>query len=116
MSDFDKDANRILAYSYLESLIKKRKIKKANKFIGTSVTKGIEADFEKGELNFGELEETFNQVLLEIENTPDVRQSLVNTLKAMHEAGGDLNQLYSADAIVERSYDTFERVIFLEDD
>ena len=50
-------------------------------------------------LNFKELEELYDKTLRDIENSPEVRRELIDSLKKYQAEHGDLNQLYSAEDI-----------------
>lgn len=112
MDIFD-DANRLLAYTVVTNLIKKRKIKKANKFVGS--VQPQPAEELPADMTFGELEDRFDTALYEIENSPEMRSSLVQVLKNLHKHN-NLNNLYSADAIVEKSFDSLEGFLFDKDE
>ncbi len=107
-----EDANKLLAYSFVASLIKKRKIKKARKFI-SEADKDDSVLSSYADMSFGEMQAQFENVLDTIENSPDIRENLVSTLRDLHKEGKDLNELYATEDIVDANYDTFKN-LFME--
>jgi hypothetical protein len=76
-----------------------------NKMLACSLVSKM---IEKGEnpskeslayLNFKDLEKLYNQTLKEVNDCPEIRQELVDTLKKYQQEHGDLNELYSAEDI-----------------
>ena len=51
------------------------------------------------DLNFKEMEELYAKTLDEVENSPEIRKELVESLKKYQAEHGDLNELYSAEDI-----------------
>jgi hypothetical protein len=76
-----------------------------NKMLARSLVSKIIENGEAGDnkelanLNFKELEELYLKTLKDVEESPDVRKELVESLKNYQKEHGDLNQLYSAEDI-----------------
>ncbi len=110
--------NKMLAYSFVSELIKKKKVKKKGLVDGLSLEANEDAPDSKGvdsaEMSFGDLEDYYKNVLSVIENTPEIRESIVSALKNVHEQGGDLNELYPAKLIAREA--SLKSMLFLEGD
>lgn len=80
-----------------------------NKMLAFSlVSKMIEKGENPGDqsianLNFKELEKLYLNTLAEVEESPDIRKELVDSLKRYQAQYGDLNELYSAEEIASDS-------------
>lgn len=107
----------MLAYGYVSDLIKNRKIKKRKSF-NYSECENREAfsvsQVDSTDLSFSELEDFYKNIVSIIENTPEIRASLVNSLKEFQENGKDLNSLYTTDKIIEEA--SFKKVLFFTDE
>jgi hypothetical protein len=105
------DATRVLAYSFVSELIRKRRSQKVGELeesdLGYSYAKDI------ADVNFGELENYYNNVLSVIEKTPEIRESIVNTLNRLKEEGKDLNELYPSQLIA--SEPSLKSILFMND-
>lgn len=108
--------NKMLAYSFVSELIKKKKVKKAGLLSGLSDLdiEGADTGIDSAEMSFGDLEDYYKNVLSVIENTPEIRESIVSALKNVHEQGGDLNELYPAKLIAREA--SLKSMLFLEGD
>ncbi len=107
--------SKMLAYSFVSEIIEKKKLKKRNLTdvdLDSSIAEPRE-EVDLAELNFGELEEYYKSVLDVIENTPEVRENLVNSLKKYQEDGKDLNDLYPTEKIVKEP--SLKKFLFLDD-
>ncbi|MCE2928110.1 MAG: hypothetical protein LW817_00580 [Candidatus Caenarcaniphilales bacterium] len=109
--------SKMLAYSFVSELIKNKKIKK-RKFSDSAseLDSGLEFSTEEvdsANLSFSELEEYYKNVISVIENTPEVRTTLVTALKSYQENGGDLNSLYPTELIVKEG--SLKKTLFYND-
>lgn len=107
--------NKMLAYSFVSEVIKNKKIKKRKFSSGAydeSAKEFEAAEIDSANMNFGDLEAYYKNVLGVIENTPEIRQSLVDALKQYQDKGGDLNELYPTDLIVQD--ESLRRTVFLD--
>lgn len=106
------EAAKLLAYSFVSEIILKRKQKTNNK---SDFSKKSKISLEdSADVNFGELEAYYQDVVSIIENTPDVRSSIVESLKKMYREGKDLNKLYPAKVIA--GEESLSRILFLNDE
>lgn len=105
------DATRVLAYSFVSELIRKRRSRR--------VGETLDADFnghdakDIADINFGELENYYNNVLSVIEKTPEIRESIVNTLNKLKHEGKDLNDFYPAHLIANEP--SLKSILFMND-
>jgi hypothetical protein len=108
------DATKLLAYSFVSELIKKKKIKKSGNAIITEGPDGevsaMEGDI--ADVSFGDLENYYRNVVTIIENTPEIRQSIVDTLNDLKKQGKDLNDLYPARAVASET--SLKQVLFMK--
>lgn len=106
--------SKMLAFSFVSELIKKKKVKKRN--LVADLKEDSEQEFETesvdvSEMNFGDLEAYYKNVLSVIENTPEIRSSLVNSIKKVSERGEDLNDYYPSNLIAKE--ESLRKVLFL---
>ncbi len=106
----------MLAYGFVSELIENKKIKK-RKFVDGTEDPG-DKEFEAAivdtaDMSFGDLEDYYKNVLSVIENTPEVRDSIVNSLKKTQDEGIDLNKLYPTYLIVKE--ESLKKVLFMDD-
>ncbi|MEY3370704.1 MAG: hypothetical protein RLZZ361_1374 [Cyanobacteriota bacterium] len=100
--------SKMLAYSFVSELIKSNKLKKKI-FINSSLNDDL---VDTADVSFGDLEEYYKKVLTTIENTPEIRHSIVDALKAYQESGGDLNEFYPAKLIA--SEESLQKNLFFD--
>jgi hypothetical protein len=62
--------------------------------------KSKSAPIELGDSSFTEIENYYHEIMMVFKHNHDVREDLVSSLKALHEQGVDLNQLYPTELIV----------------
>ena len=73
-----------------------------NKLLASSlVSKMVENGGKAGQedISFQDLEKLYEKALNEVEKSPEIRKELVRSLKSYQTEFGDLNQLYSDEAI-----------------
>jgi hypothetical protein len=100
--------SKMLAYSFVSELIKSNKLKKK-----IFVNPGVPDDsIDSVDVSFGDLEDYYKKVLTTIENTPEIRHSIVDALKAYQDAGGDLNEFYPARLIA--SEESLQKNLFFD--
>lgn len=88
--------SKMLAYSFVSELINKKKVKKN----GHSSMEDQEPNaVDISEMSFGDLETYYKNVLAIIEESPEIRKSLVETIKQAQQTGEDLNLRYPAKLI-----------------
>jgi hypothetical protein len=102
--------SKMLAYSFVSELIKSNKIKK-RAFLNSSKTQDDDG-IDTTDVSFGDLEDYYKNVLSVIENTPEIRESIVNALKKYQEEGKDLNELYPTKLLVED--ESLRKILFLD--
>ena len=98
--------SKMLAYSFVSELIKKKKVKKRH-VLDSSQKIGLDV----AEMSFGDLEDYYKSVLSVIEETPEIRESLVNSIKQATEGGKDLNDFYSSKLVANE--DSLRKILFL---
>jgi hypothetical protein len=106
--------SKMLAYSFVSELIKKKKVKKQGVLDSIDQSKSVdpeESGIDMAEMSFGDLENYYKSVLSVIEGTPEIRESLVNSIKQVTEDGRDLNDLYSSKAMANE--DSLRKILFL---
>lgn len=107
--------SKMLAYSFVSELIKKKKVKKRSVIdSSTGESKLIESEepgLDIAEMSFGDLENYYKSVLSVIEGTPEIRQSLVNSIKQVTEDGKDLNDFYPSKSVANE--ESLRRILFL---
>ncbi len=107
--------SKMLAYSFVSELIKKKKVKKHNVLDSIIGSKSSELEEESivdmAEMSFGDLENYYKSVLSVIEETPEIRESLVNSIKRVTEDGKDLNSFYSSKMMANE--DSLRKILFL---
>ncbi len=107
--------SKMLAYSFVSELIKKKKVKKhsvLDSIMGSKTSElEEEATIDMAEMSFGDLENYYKSVLSVIEETPEIRESLVNSIKRVTEDGKDLNSFYSSKQMANE--DSLRKVLFL---
>jgi len=110
-----QQVNKMLAYSFVSEIIKNKKIKKRD-FSDVSALDSENAfnarEVDSANMSFGDLESYYKNVLSVIENTPEIRNSIVSALKNYQSNGGDLNSLYPTELIVKE--DSLNKVLFLD--
>jgi len=100
--------SKMLAYSFVSELIKTNKLKKKI-FVNPEIS---DDSADSAEVSFGDLEDYYKKVLTTIENTPEIRHSIVDALKAYQETGGDLNDFYPAKLIA--SEESLQKNLFFD--
>lgn len=108
--------SKMLAYGFVSELIENKKIKKRKFVNGTEDPGDKEFDtavVDTAEMSFGDLEDYYKNVLSVIENTPEVRNSIVHSLKSVQDDGIDLNKLYPTYLIVKE--ESLKKVLFMDD-
>lgn len=113
--DFNQ-VSKMLAYGFVSELIENKKIKK-RKFLDKYEDPG-EKEFDttivdSADMSFGDLENYYKNVLSVIEETPEIRTSIVDSLKKIQEDGVDLNKLYPTSLIVKE--ESLKKVLFMDD-
>ena len=106
--------SKMLAYSFVSELIKKKKVKKQGVLDAVDQSKASDPEdsgVDMAEMSFGDLENYYKSVLSVIEGTPEIRESLVNSIKQVTENGRDLNDLYSSKAMANE--DSLRKILFL---
>ena len=106
--------SKMLAYSFVSELIKKKKVKKRGVLDSVDQSKSSDPEdsgVDMAEMSFGDLENYYKSVLSVIEGTPEIRESLVNSIKQVTEDGRDLNDLYSSKAMANE--DSLRKILFL---
>ncbi len=106
--------SKMLAYSFVSELIKKKKVKKRNvldSVIGSQSVEPEDAVVDMAEMSFGDLENYYKSVLSVIEETPEIRESLVNSIKKVTEDGKDLNSFYPSKLVANE--ESLRKVLFL---
>ncbi len=98
------EATKLLALSFTTELIKKRR-KKASY--------NDDTDSDSCDVSFAELESDYRKVLGVLEETPEVRESIVGALKNLQAGGKDLNELYPSSELAKSP--SLRRVLFLDD-
>lgn len=101
------EATKLLALSFTSNLVKKRK--KDSSAYNSDVDA---ADVD--EANFGELEQDYRTVLQTLEETPEIRESIVQSLKDLQANGTDLNDLYPSTEIAESG--SLRKILFVGND
>ncbi len=108
------EATKLIACGLISELMKKRRsqgVKKAK-----PIEKELSADMgahDAADINFGDLEAYYKNVICIIENTPEIRQSIVDTLVNLQQQGKDLNNLYPSMKLAEEK--TLRQILFLTD-
>ena len=106
--------SKMLAYSFVSELIKKKKVKKRSvldSVIGSKSSELEDPTLDMAELSFGDLENYYKSVLSVIEETPEIRESLVNSIKRVTEDGKDLNSFYPS--ILVANEESLRKILFL---
>ncbi len=107
--------SKMLAYSFVSELIKKKKVKKHKVLDSAAGSKSSELEEESGidmaEMSFGDLENYYKSVLSVIEETPEIRESLVNSIKKVTEEGKDLNSFYPSKLVANE--ESLRKILFL---
>lgn len=106
--------SKMLAFSFVSELIKKKKVKKRSLLVDV---RDSEQEFETesvdvSEMSFGDLEAYYKNVLSVIESTPEIRTSLVNSIKKVSEKGEDLNDYYPSSLIAKE--ESLRKILFLD--
>jgi len=100
-------ATKLLALSFTSEIIKKRYKKRKH-----SDDECSSAD--SSDISFGELESDYQKVIATLQAVPEVRETVVQDLKQRLEKGEDLNAMYPADKIAEKT--SLRKVLFLKND
>jgi hypothetical protein len=100
--------SKMLAYSFVSELIKTNKLKKKI-FVNQEIS---DDSVDSVEVSFGDLEDYYKKVLTTIENTPEIRHSIVDALKSYQDSGGDLNNFYPAKLIA--SEESLQKNLFFD--
>ncbi len=103
------EATRLLALSFAAELLKKRR-----KLAAGSYNDDYSEDSDSNDVSFAELESDYRKVLITLESSPEVRESIVQTLKKLQDKGKDLNELYPSSELAKSP--SIRRILFLEDD
>ena len=101
--------SKMLAYSFVSELINKKKLKKNVRVAEASEVEASEV--ELSEMSFGDLETYYKNVLSVIEESPEIRGSLVDTINKVQEQGGDLNAHYPAKLVAEE--ESLQKQLFM---
>jgi hypothetical protein len=103
--------SKMLAYSFVSELINKKKLKK-NVRVATDDGAETEAsELDISEMSFGDLETYYKNVLAVIEESPEIRGSLVDAIKKVQDEGGDLNAHYPAKLIAQE--ESLQKQLFM---
>ncbi len=106
--------SKMLAYSFVSELIKKKKVKKRSVLESSSELREEEAEdalVDVAHMSFGDLENYYKNVLSVIEGTPEIRTSLVNSIKRVTEEGKDLNDYYPSKLVADE--ESLRKILFL---
>ena len=106
------DATKLLALSFTSELVKRRKKRKSED--PSSYNDDVPDDVDANERSFGELENDYRKVLKALEESPDIRESIVDTLKSFQDAGMDLNDFYPSTDIAQSK--SLRKVLFVDDE
>ena len=102
------EVSKMIAHGFVSGLIKKKKVKKKDLLDGAS-----DVETDTADLSFGEIEDYYRSVVSVIENTPEIRKSLVDALKNLREKGIDLNKFYPSQLVA--SEESLSDMIFMVD-
>ncbi|MBT6843060.1 MAG: hypothetical protein HOA17_04580 [Candidatus Melainabacteria bacterium] len=101
--------SKMLAYSFVSELINKKKVKSNGRLVASDEVS--EEAFDISEMSFGDLETYYKNVLTIIEDTPEIRSSLVDSIKRAQEDGEDLNLRYPAKLIAQE--ESLQKQLFM---